>query len=167
MATKDKTYKTFDHYYDKLSKKLIDKKYFFYLNPGINTQDKVFYSEEIFLLALLNEVFAHVAGEESFMFYVLSNPSTYSLMLFNKYLKEQGKMDTANEVLDSLFHLEQDIVPLRTIKESYDTNELVESYNKSIKKLIEIESKLAELEKGFNSYLKEEKTKKGKDFYIG
>jgi hypothetical protein len=166
MATKNGK-KTFDYYYDKLSKKLVDKRFFYYLNPGAGFDDRVFYDEETFLLAILNELYAHVSGEENIMFYILSNPTTYSLMLFNKYLKEQGKMDEANEILDSLFKLELDIIPLRSLKERYDKEELMKAYNDGVNSLIKIEAKLNDLSKGFSSHFKKEKEKGKKDGYIG
>ena len=166
MGTKSKNYKTFDYYYDELSSNLADKKLFFYLNPKTEITDRKFYSEEVFLIAILDEVYRHVTGLEDFMFYVISNPTNYLSVLFNKYLNETNKIDEANNIVDSLSKLELNLIPLMTVKEEYDKEDLIKSYNSSIKSIIEIEDRLTRLEEGLKSYYRREQIKKKKDLYI-
>ena len=167
MADKTDLHKNFNYYYKKFSKELPDIKYFYWLTESPEHKDDVFYDEKTFFTFMLGKVTDRASSMAGYLTSISSQPSSYGAMLAYKCLKEKNKLETAMTLADKYIILAFSLSNNFRLRDSYDRAAMISAYNEAIKTLLTLEKESSEIFDEVVDGLKNAKSSKNKDVYIG
>ncbi len=165
MENDSKIIKNFDYYYDLLSSKLIDRKYFYWLTRQPIDREGEFYDEETFLLNILNLCAEASGGRLEWLIAVGVNSGQYEFMNVYQFLKDKDKLGVINEMANKLRELVSRTYLALMLKNKYDKAVLIDLFNENVHTLTELSEKIDDVMRGIEGPKTKDKNKAGG--YIG
>jgi hypothetical protein len=164
MEDKEK-YNDFYYYVNKFSKKLKNLKEVI-RTIGAQNKDFRFPDEESFLLEILRTLSNRLASESSWLSAVISQPNTYLQILAYNYLKKKDKLNEAKKLVEKILTLVLEL-DTTTLELKPQKNKLIEFYNKVVDRAFELNEEYITFAEMILDEIKNDKSKKEKDVYIG